>query len=144
MKVPEFSPELKVKIRKLVPSQRASVRNPVDFGAGGVSDPMILLNLIRLLFPEQETDAIVVSGIGEMALHEPQSSDWEVALAQKAYEDSLKCGKPFVIFTPLTKLSSTAVGKMVEKGIPVCHSISEVVTVLGSLRARQKYLDGRA
>jgi acyl-CoA synthetase (NDP forming) len=140
IKVPELSPELRVKIREFVPSDRASVRNPIDFGAGGAFDPRILLSMIRLLFSEQETDAIVVSGIGEIAPHEPKSVDLEVALAQKAYEDSLKCGKPFVIFTPLTKLSSASVERMIERGIPVCHSISDVVTVLGSLRTRWKYL----
>ncbi len=140
MQVREFSPGLQSRIRKLLPSDRASVRNPIDFGASGVYDPVILQNLIQLLLSEQEVDSIVTSGIGEMAPIEPQSVGWEVALAEKAYEESIKYGKPFVIYTLLSKLSSTSVEKIIEKGIPVCNSISEVVTVLGSLNKRWEYL----
>lgn len=140
IQVQEFSSSLQSKIRKFLPSDRASVRNPIDFGAAGTLDPAVLQNLVRLLLSEQEVDSIVTSGIGEIAPIEPQSVDWEVALARNAYEESIKYGKPFVIYTPLTKVSSTSVTEMIERGIPVCNSISELVTVLGSLKKRCEYL----
>nr|MDO8099152.1 CoA-binding protein [Candidatus Njordarchaeota archaeon] len=140
----EFSPELQAKIRKFVPSERASVRNPIDFGAGGLYDPVILSKLLELLLNENEVDAVVVSGIGEMAPIEPGSVDWEVALAERAYEDSLKYGKPIVYFTPLTRASSTSVERLIDKGIPVCHSISEVITMLGGLHHRWEFLETKS
>jgi acetyltransferase len=139
LQVPEFSSELQSKIRKFIPSERASVRNPIDFGAGGVYDPVLLSRLIELLFSENEVDAIVISGIGEMAPIEPSSVEWEVALASKAYENSLKYSKPIVFFTPLTKMSSISVEKLIDQGVPISHSISEVVTTLSSLRQRWNF-----
>jgi acyl-CoA synthetase (NDP forming) len=140
LKVSEFSPRLQSRIRSLLPAERASVKNPIDFGAAGTLDPVVLQSLIRILLLEQEVDSIVTSGIGEMAPIEPQSLDSEVTVASIAYEESIKYGKPFVIYTPVTKASSTSVEKIIEKGIPVCNSISEAVTVLGSLKKRWKYL----
>jgi len=140
LQVPTFSAELQSKIRKLVPLERASVRNPIDFGAGGIYDPIVLARMIEVLFLQDEINAMVVSGIGEMAPLEPVSVEWEVALVTKVYEESLKYGKPIVFFTPLTKLSSDSVRRMIEKGIPICHSISEVVTVLSSLHDRWSFL----
>jgi acyl-CoA synthetase (NDP forming) len=140
LQVQMFSPELQSNIRKLIPSERASVKNPIDFGASGAYNPAILVKIIELLFSEEEVNAIVISGIGEMAPLESGSLAWEVTLASKTYEESLKYDKPIVIFTPLTKLSSASVEQMIDKGIPICHSISEVVTVLSSLHERYLYL----
>lgn len=140
LQVQMFSPELQSRLRKLVPSERASVKNPIDFGASGAYDPAILVKIIELLFSEEEVNAMVISGVGEMAPIERESLVWEVALASKTYEESLKYGKPIVFFTPLTKLSSTSVGQIIDKGIPICHSISEAVTALSSLNKRWSYL----
>jgi hypothetical protein len=87
---------------------------------------------------------MVISGIGEMAPLEPVSTEWEVALVAKTYEESLKYGKPLVYFTPLTKLTSASVEQIIDRGIPICHSISEVVTVLASLHNRYLFLQNRA
>jgi acyl-CoA synthetase (NDP forming) len=144
IQVREFSSELQARIRKFIPSERASMRNPVDFGAGGVYDPALFGRLLDQLFSEKEVDAIVLSGVGEMAPIETRSVDWEVAMAEKAYNDSLRYDKPILFFTPLTRESSTSVARLIDRGVPICHTIPEVVTVLSSLRARQKYLDGRA
>jgi acetyltransferase len=142
LEVQVFSPELQSKIREFLPSERASVRNPIDL-AGGAFDLVTLPKMIELLCSKEEVSAIVISGIGEMAPLEPASFAWEVALAAKTYEESLKYGKPIVFFTPLTRASSDSVGQMIDKGIPVCHSISEVVTVLSSLRKHWSYLQTR-
>lgn len=142
IQVQELSHELQSKVRKFIPSERASVRNPVDFGAGGIYDPVIFGRLLELLFSENEVNAIVISGVGEMAPIEPTSVDWEVAMAEKAYNDSLRYSKPILFFTPLTRESSISVARLIDKGVPICHSISEAVTVLGSLYMRWKYLSG--
>ncbi len=140
LQVQTFSQELQFRLRKLVPSERASVKNSIDFGASGAYDPAILVKIIELLFSEDEVHAVVVSGVGEMAPIEHESLVWEVALASKTYEESLKYGKPIVFFTPLTKLSSTSVEQIIDKGIPICHTISEAVTALSSLNKRWSYV----
>jgi len=143
LQVQEFSPGLQSRIRKFVPSERASVRNPIDFGAGGLYDPIVLNKLLEMLFSENEVDAVVVSGIGEMAPIEPASADLEVGLAERAYENSLKYGKPIVYFTPLTRASSASVERLIDKKIPICHGISEVITALSGLHNRWEYLKTR-
>jgi acyl-CoA synthetase (NDP forming) len=140
LQVQPFSHELQSRLRRLMPLERASVKNPIDFGASGAYDPAILVKIIELLFSEDEVHAVVVSGVGEMAPIEQASLVWEVALASKTYEESLKYGKPIVFYTPLTKLSSTSVGQIIDKGIPICHNISEAVTALSSLNKRWSYL----
>ncbi|WXG43744.1 MAG: CoA-binding protein [Promethearchaeati archaeon SRVP18_Atabeyarchaeia-1] len=140
LQVQQFSAELQERLRKFIPSERASVKNPIDFGAGGTYDPVIMVKLIGQLLSDRESDAIVVSGVGEMTPIEPDSLPWEVDLAARAYEESLTYGKPIVFFTPLTRLSSASVGKLIDKGIPIAHSISEVVTTLSSLHFRWRYL----
>ena len=140
LQVQKFSEELQSRIRKFVPSERASVKNPVDFGAGGAYDPAIMLKLIQQLLTEREVDAVVVSGIGEMAPVEPESLSWEVDLAARVYEDSLRLEKPVVFFTPLTKLSSDSVARLIDRGVPIAHTIDEVVTALSSLYFRWRYL----
>jgi acyl-CoA synthetase (NDP forming) len=141
LQVPEFTSELQSKVRKFVPSERASVKNPIDFGAGGLYDPVVLNKLLELLLSQNEVNAVVVSGIGEMVPIEPGAGDWEVALGEKAYQNSLRYGKPIVFFTPLTRASSASVKLLTEKGIPVCHSISEVITALSGLCARWKFVE---
>jgi acyl-CoA synthetase (NDP forming) len=141
LQVQQFSGELQSRIREFVPSERASVRNPIDFGAGGAYDPVIMVKLIEQLLSEKEVDAVVISGVGEMAPVEPESLPWEVDLAEGVYEDSVKLKKPVVFFTPLTRLSSASVGKLIDRGIPIAHSIAEVVTALSSLHFRWRYLE---
>jgi acyl-CoA synthetase (NDP forming) len=140
LKVPQFSTELQSRIRKFVPSERASVRNPIDFGAGGAYDPAIMVELIQQLLSEREVDAVVVSGVGEMAPVEPESLPWETDLAVRVYENSLNVEKPVVFFTPLTRTSSASVGKIIDRGVPIAHSIAEVVTALSNLHFRWVYL----
>jgi acetyltransferase len=140
LQVQQFSAGLQSRLRKFVPSERASVRNPIDFGAGGTYDPVIMVKLIEQLFSEKEVDAVVISGVGEMAPVEPKSLPWEVDLATKVYEDSLKYEKPVVFFTPLTRLSSVSVEKLIDRDVPIAHSIAEVVTTLSSLHFRWSYL----
>jgi acyl-CoA synthetase (NDP forming) len=141
IQVREFSAELQERIRKYIPSERASVRNPVDFGAGGIYDPALFGKLLDLLFSEKEVDAIVISGVGEMAPIETTSVDLEVTMAEKAYKNSLRYGKPLLFFTPLTRESSASVAKVIDKGIPICHSISEAAVILSALNSRWRYLE---
>jgi acyl-CoA synthetase (NDP forming) len=141
LEVQQFSDELQSKVRKFIPSERASVRNPIDFGAGGTYDPAIMIKLIEQLLTEKEVDAIVISGVGEMTPVEPESLPWEVDLAERVYEYSLKMEKPVVFFTPLTRLSSASASKILDKGIPIAHTIAEVVTSLSSLHFRWRFLE---
>ena len=63
--VPEFTAEVKSKLRKIIKEYRASVKNPIDLGASGSYDPNTLFKPVKILFNENAVDAVIMANLGE-------------------------------------------------------------------------------
>jgi len=74
--VPEFSPRLRKALAATGLPDRASTRNPLDWGASGLfGSADILLQLARDILESGEVDALVVHGFGRPGLHDEDTPD---------------------------------------------------------------------
>ncbi|MEW6265927.1 MAG: CoA-binding protein [Thermodesulfobacteriota bacterium] len=80
--VPEFSPGLQETLREKGLPERASVRNPVDFGASGLFLSQDTPGLLaREILASGEVDALVAHGLGRPGLHDRNTPDeWKLFL----------------------------------------------------------------
>jgi acyl-CoA synthetase (NDP forming) len=68
--VPEFSPNLQEVLRSVGMPDRASIKNPVDFGASGLFISVdVPLALGREVLSSGEVDALIVHGVGRPGMH---------------------------------------------------------------------------
>ena len=130
--VPEFSEPMKQKLRKIIPQYRASIRNPIDIGAAGDYGPDTLFKPVKLLFREDEVDAVVMANLGEGEIVLEIAREMEDYVAKKLQKFEERFQRPIFLFTILTEFDSKTVKNISQRG-PVYHSAAEMITVLKGL-----------
>jgi len=82
LSVPELSPKLQERLRSAGMPPRASTRNPVDFGASGLSLSLDTpLSLGSEILSSGEVDALVVHGIGKPGMQTAETpNEWKIFL----------------------------------------------------------------
>jgi len=130
--VPEFSEQTQRRLRKIIPAYRASIKNPIDIGASGSYEPDTILRPVKLLFSNDEVDAIIVANLGEGEMVIPEAEQIEGYIAKKLQQLEQKLNRPIFLFTILTEFDSKTVKQILQRG-PVYHSAGELTTVIKGL-----------
>ncbi|MFX1450040.1 MAG: CoA-binding protein [Promethearchaeota archaeon] len=130
--IPEFSDEVKSKLRKVIKEYRASIKNPIDIGAAGDYDLNTIVKPMKIVFSENAVDAIVIANIGENELVIEEAGIMEDYVAKKIQEVEQNYERPILLYTMISEFESKSVQKISKRG-PIYHSVSEVVTVLKGL-----------
>ena len=136
--VPELSPKLQERLRAAGMPQRASTRNPVDFGASGLflslDTPPALAGEI---LSSREVDALVVHGIGRPGMHTADTPDeWKIFLdIEKQQIQGLnnlekKTGIPVLIGSHYSQWESQAICDLNKQGIRIYNNLHEISQLL--------------
>jgi acyl-CoA synthetase (NDP forming) len=129
--VPEFSEELKGKLKELLPSYRVSVKNPVDYGAADTMDFSILKQITQHVFESGEVDGFIIANIGDLSPFDDRAAILEPQIAKTLFRVQRKYQKPIYLFTPLTELDSESVA-LIKKRMNMYHTIDELLEVLNA------------
>ncbi len=130
--VPEFSQNIKLKLRKIIKTIRASVKNPVDIGASGTYTQDVYLRTARVLLKSNEIDCLIVTNLGENGLVVEEGHELEDYIAQKLQEYEINYNKPILLFTILTSFDSKSVKNIESRG-PVYHRVNDLIETLKAL-----------
>ena len=140
--VPEFSLELQQNLSDVGLPDRASTRNPVDFGASGLFIHLdVPKTLGRLMLTSGEIDALIVHGFGRPGLHTNETTDedrlfTEVEKGQlqsvQALESEL--GKPVIIGSYYTPWESQVMSELNSEGIRVYNRLHDIAWLLAGMK----------
>ena len=150
--VPEFSPELQKTLRSVGMPPRASIRNPVDFGASGlffsVDTP---LALSREILSSGEVDALIVHGIGRAGMQTQDVTDeWRLFLdiakqqIQRLNALEKKIGLPVLIGSHYSQWESQVVCDLNDQGIRIYNGLYETAQLLSLIRGYWRESQDRA
>ena len=139
--VPEFSPDLQQKLRHLGMPDRASVKNPLDFGASGqflaVDFP---ISLARAILASNEVDALVLHGIGRPGMHSTDTpEERKIFLEIEKQQVNEICalekdmGIPVLIGSHYNAWESQAVSDLVGQGVRIYNRLQEIAWLLKAL-----------
>ena len=139
--VPEFSLQLQKKLQDLGMPARASVKNPVDFGASGqflaVDFPV---SLARAVLTSKEVDALVVHGVGRPGMHNADTPDeWKIFLeiekqqVNAIYALEKEMSIPILIGSHYNSWESQAVSDLGHQGVRVYNRLQEIAWLLKAL-----------
>jgi len=144
LSVPEFSPALQKELRKLGMPERASVKNPLDFGASGqflaVDFPV---SLARAILASKEVDALVLHGIGRPGMHSADTGEeWKIMLEIEIQQVSKMCaleketGIPVLVGSHYSPWESQAISDLNKQGLRVYNRLHEIAWLM---RAMHEY-----
>jgi acyl-CoA synthetase (NDP forming) len=141
LRVPELPPAVQAAMRRLGMPERASVRNPVDFGAAvGSVSLAARLQIIEHLLTCDTIGGVVVHGYGAPGFLTPdapafarQRLEEEKALLRGAHALQEAHGKPVMLVSPMTPLESQVVRDMVAEGGRFQHRLDDAAAVLAAL-----------
>jgi acyl-CoA synthetase (NDP forming) len=141
LRVPELPAAVQAEMRRLGMPERASVRNPIDFGAamGSVSLAM-RLHIVDALLACEAIGGIVVHGYGAPGLlpqnapaYVQQRVEEEQAMIRSVQALQEVHHKPVVLATAMTPLESQVIRDMVAEGIRFQYRLDDVAAVLAAL-----------
>ena len=141
LSVPEFSPQLQKTLRSLGMPERASVKNPLDFGASGqflaVDFPA---SLARAILASKEVDALVLHGIGRPGMHSAETGEeWKIFLEIEKQQVNKICamekemGIPVLIGSHYTPWESQAISDLNKQGLRVYNRLHEIAWLLKAM-----------
>ncbi|GIX48769.1 MAG: acetyl-CoA synthetase [Candidatus Tectimicrobiota bacterium] len=141
LRVPELPAALQAELRRLGMPERASVRNPVDFGAAAGSISLeARLQIVQRLLDCDVLGAVVVHGYGapgfwgaEAPAMVRQRLEEEKAMLQGLRALQARASKPLVLATAMTPLESQIVREMIAEGVRFLHRLDDVAAVLAAL-----------
>jgi acyl-CoA synthetase (NDP forming) len=144
--VPELSSALQEKLRALGMPDRASVKNPIDFGASGqYLSTDILIALARTILESNEVDALILHGVGRPGMHAEETPDeWKIFLDVekqqiRGFTDLEKeLGRPVLIGSHYNPWESQVISDLNKEGIRVYNRLHEIAQVLYALHAYRK------
>jgi len=141
LSVAEFSPDLQEELRSLGMPDRASVKNPLDFGASGqflTAD--FPTSLARTILASKEVDALVLHGIGRPGMHSAETSEeWKIFLAIEKQQVSEICaleeemGIPVLISSHYNPWESQAISDFNKQGIRIYNRLHEIAWLLSAM-----------
>ena len=146
LSVPELSSALQEKLRALGMPDRASIKNPIDFGASGeYLSTDLLLALARTILESGEIDAIILHGVGRPGMHaEDTPEEWRVFLEVekqqiRGFADlESELGLPVFIGSHYNPWESQVISDLNQEGIRVYNRLHEVAQVLNAMRTYWK------
>ena len=136
--VPELSQKLQERLRATGMPPRASMRNPVDFGASGLflslDTPSALADEI---LSSSEVDALVVHGIGRPGMHTADTQD-ELKIFLDIEKQQIrglndlqaKTGIPVLIGSHYNQLESQAICDLSKEGIRTYNRLYDIARIL--------------
>jgi len=128
--VPELSANLQAELKKILPSYRVSVKNPIDFGAADTMDFNIMLKLVKMVLESGEIDGFIIANIGEFAPFDENATILETQLAHSLKRLENKSHKPIYLFTLMSEADSKSIPLIKEKNMNMYHTMDELVEVL--------------
>lgn len=141
LRVPELPADVQKEMRRLGMPERASVRNPVDFGAAAGSIPFEnRLEIIRILLACDDIGGAVLHGYGIPGFINEDShayARWrfkeDTAMIKSVKDLQQTYQKPVMLATAMTPMESQVVQEMVAEGVRFQHRIEDVSAVLAAL-----------
>ena len=143
LSVPELSPGLQEKIRAVGLPERASTKNPVDFGAAGLT---ALENerkeVGRVMLDSGEVDALILHGMGRVGMLTAETSDMmknffefekKTIRAFSALEK--ETGKPVFIGSHFSIWESQVVCDLNKEGIRIYNRLDEIAQILSRMHS---------
>lgn len=142
LRVPELSPNLQKKLHSLGMPERASTRNPVDFGASGLFLSLETpRELAAAVLASGEVDALVVHGLGRPGMHDQDTLDeWKffldiektqikgISALEKEYD------RPVLIGSHCNPWQSQAVSDLTREGYRVYNRLGEIAQLLAAMQ----------
>ena len=148
--MPELSPDVQQRLRDLGMPERASTKNPVDMGASGFTHFSVesLVDMGRITLASGEVDALILHGLGRVALGPEDSPLGEKTLPEIEKEVLLgfsalqaEVGRPVMIGSALSQWESPTVRELQEAGVRAYTRLDEIALILslmhGYWRRRQ-------
>jgi acyl-CoA synthetase (NDP forming) len=140
--VPELPTALQEEMRRLGMPERASVRNPVDFGAAmGSLSTAVRVQMVETMLAWEGIGGMVVHGYGSAGfLPEDASASArqrfaeEKALLHRFHALQERYQKPVVLATAMTPLESQMVQELIAEGRRFQHRLDDTAAVLAALR----------
>jgi len=141
LSVPKFSPDLQQELRSLGMPDRASVKNPLDFGASGqflaVDFPA---SLARAILASKEVDALILHGIGRPGMHSSKTAEaskifLEIEKQQVNDICSLEkeMGIPVLIGSHYNPWESQAISDLNKQGVRIYNRLHEIAWLLTAM-----------
>jgi acyl-CoA synthetase (NDP forming) len=120
---------------------RASVKNPLDFGASGqflaVDFPT---SLARAILTSKEVDALILHGIGRPGMHSAATSeDWKIFLEIEKQQINEICalekemGIPVLIGSHYNPWESQAISDLNKQGVRIYNRLHEIAWLLTAM-----------
>ena len=141
LRVPELSEVVQTEMRRLGMPERASVRNPVDFGAAAGSIPLeVRIEIVERLLATETIGGIVIHGYGTTGFLSDDPPDYTRMRAKEdmdilrgvhALQD--KYQKPVILASTMTPLESEVVRDMIAEGLRFQHRLNDAAAVLSAL-----------
>jgi acyl-CoA synthetase (NDP forming) len=144
--VPKFSRGLQKSLRDLGLPERASVKNPADYGASGLFlSQQTPISMAREILASGDVDALVVHGIGRPGIHGEHTSP-ELKLFLEIEKNQIKgiCelekefSLPVIIGSYYNQWQSQAVHDLNQDGIRVYNRLTEIAQMLSMMRSYQR------
>jgi len=142
LRVPELPADVQKTMRRLGMPERASVRNPVDFGAAAGSISFeTRLEILRTLLACDTIGAVVLHGHGMPGFIREDShsymrqrfqEDRAMIRSVKKLQESYQ--KPVFLATAMTPLESQLIQETAAEGIRFQHCLQDVSAVIAALR----------
>jgi acyl-CoA synthetase (NDP forming) len=138
LQVPELSNKLQNALKSVGMPERASLKNPVDFGASGlffsIDTPV---ELSREILTSGEVDALVVHGLGRPGMHD-QDTPEELKLYGEVEKEQLtkisalenETGRPILIGSHYNPWESQVVCDLNKKGVRIYDRLNEIAHLL--------------
>ena len=141
LSVPEFSPGLQKKLQSLGMPERASIKNPVDFGASGqFLDVDFLTSLGREILFSAEVCALILHGIGRPGMNSADTpQEWKIFLEvekqqiQQIHALQKEMGIPVLIGSHYNPWESQTIHDLSKMGIRVYNRLHEIGSLLAAL-----------
>ena len=141
LSVPEFSPELQKELQTLGMPDRASVKNPLDFGASGqflaVDFPA---SLARRILVSEEVDALILHGIGRPGMHSADTADErKIFLEIEKQQVKAVCalekelGIPVLIGSHYSPWESQAISDLNKQGVRIYNRLHDIAWLLTAM-----------
>jgi acyl-CoA synthetase (NDP forming) len=148
--VPQFSGKLQNTLRSLGMPHRASIRNPVDFGASGMFfSTDVLLSIGREILSSGEVDALILHGVGRGGMHSDETPeewkaflDFEKQQIRGFTELEKASGLPVLIGSHYNPWQSQAVNDLNQEGIRIYNRLYEMAQLLAAMQTYWKYIQG--
>lgn len=141
LRVPELPEALQTKMRRMGMPERASVRNPVDFGAAAASISLeTRVQMVERLLLCEQVGGVVMHGYGAPGFLSEQTP----AFARQRVEEEKTMirrvqalqevhQKPVMVASPMTPLESQVVRDLAAEGIRFQHRLDDAAAVLAAL-----------